>query len=111
MGVRRYYVGKKKELSEDYFEVPYDELIENGDATVLKRGTEDFSGQRLGILWLWDLKRPTGKLNRGGKRMWETIDSIYAKNHAEAKEILRYFYPDQEIQMVRIRRGYVFRLE
>lgn len=111
MGAKRYYIDKKRKITEDIFEVPYDELVENGDLTVLKRGTEDFFEGMLGCVSLWDIRKPTGKINRGGKRIWETIDSIYARNYADAKKILNYLYPDQEIKMVRIRRGYTFRLE
>ena len=45
MGIRRYYKGKKKELSEDYYEVPYDELIKNGGRIVVKHGSETFPGK------------------------------------------------------------------
>lgn len=86
-------------------------LVESEGGILLKRGTEYLSGQELCSLSLWDLKRPTGKLNRGGQRLWESIDSIYAENYADAKKIMQYFYLDQEIQLARVRRGYVFRLE
>lgn len=111
MGVRRYYAEFAFERTEDTYEVSYDEIIENDGVYHAKMGVEEFSRQRLSSLCLWDLKRPTGKLNGRGRRLWEKMDSIYAKSYAEAKEIVKFFYPDQEIQMVRVRRGYVFRLD
>lgn len=98
--MKQYIYHKKQEITTDYFEVPYIEYCKDG--TIYNKGTEDFSLERLKVIKLWRVKTPSGELNKGGHRRWDTIDNIRTLSAKDAKSIAKILYPELEIKLEKV---------
>lgn len=76
-----------------YYTANYIEYREDG--SIKQKGTEDFSAERLRNIHNWDIWEPTEKLNKGGHRIFERIDTIYTTDVKTAKKIVTFKYGDK----------------
>ena len=82
--------------------VAYDYKEYKADGRIVT-GTEDFSTERLrkydfDWYWMWT---PTGKLNKGGFKVWKNLGCVFCKNSIDAKTIASIKYPGLLIQIRR----------
>lgn len=95
--------GKSNVLARDdrgyatYFEVAYREYTSDGRVIT---GTEDFSSERWASCKTYWIYTPTGKLNKGGYRIWKELGTIHTLTAREARMIATIKYgSDIELQL------------
>ena len=82
-----------------YHEVPYIEYREDG--SIKCTGTEDFSGQRMKELKVYEILTKTGNKNKGGKNIWKHETYIYTfENPSLIKKTFSNKYPDMFVRLL-----------
>ena len=102
---REYHYKMSEQLAikaNGYGEITYtDHYTDSRGEYMTQDGTEDFSLER----WNRTKKNhrvvyvPTGRTNKGGKRTWEYLGTVYARTTAEACKIAHLVMKDREISI------------
>ena len=90
--MKQYHTNRAREISPDYYEVPYTDYLEDG--SVRGHGTEDFSGARLRGLTRRSAYVRTGHKRRDGSDSWECIGYIAANSTRDCLSIARLLHGD-----------------
>lgn len=98
--IREYHyilIEQRRLKANKYGEVTYTDHYPEG---LKVDGTEDFSIERYRDQVVERVVyKPTGRINKGGKRMWEPVASVRSRNVKDCGALARMLFAGQEIKI------------
>ena len=77
---------------EGYYEVGFHEYREDG--TLRRTGSEDFSNSRFNKLKAYEIRKPSGRLNKNGRMMTEHFTYVRVSHDVTPKLLKKHFGED-----------------
>lgn len=86
--------GKPREINKDYYEIPFTEY--RADGTIYRKGTEDFSSERLQTIEEYYVYRWNEKQMPSGHRYTDCIGRLRVSPNACKIRVARFLYGEVE---------------